>query len=764
MNKQDSGSVEIEDLNDVDFTISEDAGFWYSTKAFLDVSWTIRKRDTSFLFICLISIFVAVINLNVDYGGFSVIGDKPSPEIVSDFNGTYMINASMMMSNKVFRLGISPNNSITSDLAEKYPFIRPYTFFDTVELMASHLDQTIDAGVGFGVEEFSIKNSTKSRVVANSFDTVIGINAISEMLLSKTDTNYSQFEIKHMGFPHPPLNSEVDMDSITTLYVYISFMIVSIRAIQFFFTLGKDKVLFMCHLNRLSDFVQYTTVLIIGLVDHIPITIVVTLSVSLFTKSTSGSNILIVFCMFLLFVIGFWLMVFAFGSLPRSDGTFAVFIISMIVIEIATVMLFLFKQFIPFYVIKIVMILFPNGGLHAGMLLFTKVKSFYGPISFSNIKSEYYFSILEIFLYQLGNIGIGFFFLVLFGLCAPRFYGVAPLGWKNLFSLIHWKKLFSKTISNRVSNSGESAISFNELRKTYQGEAEIVALKSLSEEIKKNEVIILIGPNGSGKSTLINCLTGATSLDSGVISLYGEPIQEDYSELYQCLGFVAQDNILFKELTVEEHLRFFARIRGIREPALELNVEYFSHILQLTKQLHSRSEGLSGGEKRKLCIAIAMIQRPQILVLDEPTSGVDVQSRQIIWRTLESMKNTTSFISTHALEEAESVCSRIFVLKSGEIVFSGTPVHLREQTHCGYVLRAIDGKDEGLLSLVQQIVPEATIDNEGRSGIFFPIDERATQVINLIEEKMNEYGISEYTVHVENLEENLIRFVEEAEV
>jgi len=709
----------------------------------------------SFLFVSFISVFVAVVNLIVDYGSFSLIDDNKHPPITNLGNGTFIFNQTVISLPNSFNYGISPNNSISRNISENFQFgNKKIPIKQNFIQYASEIGLSNLPGTAFDVVQDDSSGNTSIMVASNNYDVSYGLNALFEMALSIYGCNAS-FNFSFSGFPHPPMSSEMDYDSITTLYVFISFMIVSIRAYQYYFSLARDKVLFMCHLNQLSDKVLYPGMIIIGLIDQIPVVLIVSFLLSYYCPSTKGSSFIVVLLSIVLFVISFWIMVFAFGLLPKSDGMFTIYILMITIFEIATVTIFMFKQFIPVTTLKIVVFCLPNAGLHASFFLMTKIKSFYGPLSFSQINSVVIFSLKEILLYQIGNIFVGILLVTIFTLCADRFHGTAPLGWANLFNIKKWGLLF-RSFQNQVVPENTPVIVFESIRKTYKGENEVVALKGVSESIKENEVILLIGPNGSGKTTLINCLTGSINVDDGEIKAYGSTIGQDFSQFYNSLGYVPQDNVLFEELTIREHLEFFGKLNGFRNGTLDYNIEQFSSKLQIDKRLESRSDGLSGGEKRKLCIAIAMMKEPRILILDEPTSGVDAQSRQIIWRTLETMKNTTAFISTHAIEEAESACSRIFVMKSGEIVFSGTPAHLRQETHCGYVMRIINGDPESVLSFIQDIIPEAHFQEK---NICFPIDRRVTTLIGALQDRYDKEMDMKYTLHIENLEENLIRFV-----
>jgi ABC-type multidrug transport system ATPase subunit len=152
------------------------------------------------------------------------------------------------------------------------------------------------------------------------------------------------------------------------------------------------------------------------------------------------------------------------------------------------------------------------------------------------------------------------------------------------------------------------------------------------------------------------------------------------------------------------------------------------------------------------------------IILDEPTSGVDVQSRQVIWKTLGLCTGSTSVVTAHSLEEAESVCSRLFVLRSGELLFQGSPAELRQRTKCGYMFTVTEGNvdRDAFLAFVKEVVPEAEWDADRDDRILLPDDLRVADVRERLEPQKESLGIVKYTVHVSNLEESLVKIVQEA--
>jgi ABC-2 type transport system ATP-binding protein len=223
---------------------------------------------------------------------------------------------------------------------------------------------------------------------------------------------------------------------------------------------------------------------------------------------------------------------------------------------------------------------------------------------------------------------------------------------------------------------GVQALQIQDLVKRYPTGVE--ALRGVSLAIEPGEFFGLLGPNGAGKSTLIHCATGLAQPTAGTIKVFGHDAIGDYTEARQAVGLAPQELNLDWFLTAEETLDYHAGYFGMpkrerRERAAEL-LETFS----LTEKRDERTRTLSGGMKRRLILARAMMHRPRLLILDEPTAGVDVELRLELWHYVQriNQEGTTILLTTHYLEEAEQLCDRIAFIAEGEIVAEGTSPEL----------------------------------------------------------------------------------------
>jgi ABC-2 type transport system ATP-binding protein len=229
------------------------------------------------------------------------------------------------------------------------------------------------------------------------------------------------------------------------------------------------------------------------------------------------------------------------------------------------------------------------------------------------------------------------------------------------------------------------AVSISQVEKRF---GSLRALAGVSLQIAEGEFFGLLGPNGAGKTTLISCLAGLTRPDAGTLSVMGHDVRSDYREARRRLGVVPQELVFDPFFSVRETLRIQSGYFGIRK-----NDDWIDEILanlDLTAKADINMRRLSGGMKRRVLVAQALVHKPPVLVLDEPTAGVDVELRQGLWQFIRRLNQDghTIILTTHYLEEAEALCERIAMLKQGQVValdttrnllarFSGQTLNLR---------------------------------------------------------------------------------------
>ena len=213
------------------------------------------------------------------------------------------------------------------------------------------------------------------------------------------------------------------------------------------------------------------------------------------------------------------------------------------------------------------------------------------------------------------------------------------------------------------------AVSFQSISKSFSTpRGPFQALQDVSLDIEEGEFFGLLGPNGAGKTTLISILAGLARATSGRVSVLGHDVQTQYADARRLLGVVPQELVFDPFFTVRQTLRIQSGYFGLARN--DDWIDELLHNLGLTAQAEKNMRALSGGMKRRVMVAQALVHKPQVIVLDEPTAGVDVELRQTLWQFIARLnaEGHTVLLTTHYLEEAEALCKRIAVLKLGEIV------------------------------------------------------------------------------------------------
>ncbi|MEW6581328.1 MAG: ABC transporter ATP-binding protein [Actinomycetota bacterium] len=208
------------------------------------------------------------------------------------------------------------------------------------------------------------------------------------------------------------------------------------------------------------------------------------------------------------------------------------------------------------------------------------------------------------------------------------------------------------------------------------------AIDGLSLCVPAGGVFGLLGPNGSGKTTLIGMSCGLVRAPAGRIFVFGHDAVSDYRRARLLVGLAPQDVHLDRFLSARQVLTFHARYFGMAKPQAERRADELLHAFDLTAKAGTRPNRLSGGMRRRLLIARALVHRPRLLMLDEPTAGVDLELRHELWRYLRRLhhhEDTTVLLTTHYLEEAEALCRRIALIRAGRIIAEGTVDELRSR-------------------------------------------------------------------------------------
>ena len=243
------------------------------------------------------------------------------------------------------------------------------------------------------------------------------------------------------------------------------------------------------------------------------------------------------------------------------------------------------------------------------------------------------------------------------------------------------------------AKDSEVVIRARNLTKKYK---DFVAVDGIDFEVKRGESFGLLGPNGAGKSTTMKMISSVSQRTGGELTILGKEPNTHGPEIRAHLGVVPQKDLLDRELKAWENLFTYGRYFGLSRKFLKQKVEELLEFAQLTEKRNSKADDLSGGMQRRLAIARGLVNEPEILMLDEPTTGLDPQARHILWDRLFRLKEqgVTLVITTHYMDEAEQLCDRLIVMDKGKIMAEGSPAALIKQYSSKEVVEVRFGTDK----------------------------------------------------------------------
>jgi ABC-2 type transport system ATP-binding protein len=293
------------------------------------------------------------------------------------------------------------------------------------------------------------------------------------------------------------------------------------------------------------------------------------------------------------------------------------------------------------------------------------------------------------------------------------------------------------------------AIAVRDVRKRFRT---VQALDGVDLDILEGEFFALLGPNGAGKTTLINTLAGLCLADSGTLKVNGFDVVADYRKARRALGVVPQELVFDPFFNVREALVIQSGYFGLRR-----NGAWIDQIiarLGLTQKAGTNMRALSGGMKRRVLVALALVHKPPVIVLDEPTAGVDVELRQGLWEFMRDLNREghTIVLTTHYLEEAETLCSRIAMMKEGRIVALDTTANL---------LRSVPGRSLRLRLVPDRLPPLLEELHPGREGAMHTLELRDFGQMGTIMDALRQAGITvqDMEIAVPDLEDVFVRIM-----
>ncbi|ORU93768.1 MAG: ABC transporter [Cycloclasticus sp. symbiont of Bathymodiolus heckerae] len=301
----------------------------------------------------------------------------------------------------------------------------------------------------------------------------------------------------------------------------------------------------------------------------------------------------------------------------------------------------------------------------------------------------------------------------------------------------------------KAVNSQEAIVKLVNLSKVYDGKA---VVNKLNIAISPGVFCGILGPNGAGKTTTLRMLIGHCPIDSGELSVFGLSVFDNASKIRASVGVVPQMDNLDPDFTVEENLHVYGKFFGLGSLELKDRIKELLEFSSLEEKANSKISELSGGMRRRLTLARALINKPKLLILDEPTTGLDPQARQAIWQKLRELKKQglTLILTTHYMEEAERLCDRVIVMDHGEVMADAPPKQLIKSEIEAHVLE-VHAANEFLIEELKQDKSMARFEHSGDICFFY--GEKLSHALDVLERSSHD----DYLFRPANLEDVFIK-------
>ncbi len=300
-------------------------------------------------------------------------------------------------------------------------------------------------------------------------------------------------------------------------------------------------------------------------------------------------------------------------------------------------------------------------------------------------------------------------------------------------------------MSEQVHGNDQAIISVENLEHSY---GEFKAVDGISFTVKKGEIFSFLGPNGAGKSTVINILITLLAKQKGNASVAGYDVTNDAQKVRESIGIVFQDITLDRDMTVWEILEFHGRLYNMPREERKKRIDELLTLVQLDAKKDERTKNLSGGMKRRLEIARGLMTRPKVLFLDEPTIGLDPQTRMRMWEYIKGVNNegTTIFLTTHYMDEADQLSDRISIIDQGRIIISGTSWQLKNTLGRDIIYLETSNNDAAVRLL--QALPSVRDVKTKTKGFVLMVTEDGTKVLPGIIDTLRNAGIDSTTINL----------------
>jgi ABC-2 type transport system ATP-binding protein len=300
-------------------------------------------------------------------------------------------------------------------------------------------------------------------------------------------------------------------------------------------------------------------------------------------------------------------------------------------------------------------------------------------------------------------------------------------------------------MSGREQSDDTAIIRVENLEHSY---GNFKAVDGISFSVKKGEIFSFLGPNGAGKSTAINVLITLLALQKGTASIGGHDVTKDPQKVRESIGIVFQDVTLDRDMTVWEILEFHGRLYNMPREDRKKRIDELLELVQLTAKRDERTKNLSGGMKRRLEIARGLMTRPKVLFLDEPTIGLDPQTRMRMWEYIKGVNDegTTIFLTTHYMDEADHLSDRISIIDQGKIIISGTSWELKN-TLGQDIIYLETNYNETAIRLLQDL-PSVRGVKTKKKAFLLMVNEDGTKVLPVVIDTLRNAGIEISTINL----------------
>ncbi|CEO94857.1 hypothetical protein PBRA_003670 [Plasmodiophora brassicae] len=489
-----------------------------------------------------------------------------------------------------------------------------------------------------------------------------------------------------------------------------------------------------------------------------------------------------------------WLLYFEFGACGIFPIAFFMtpFFTRQRVASMFTAVLFIVMTFVSFATTDmgrsglLGVSLLPPVAFSQGVSLLAQADSGSLGITFSNLDTQFNGISLGD---MLGFLALDFIIFTLIavylGKVLPSTYGVA-LPWNFFLKKSYWIRppvetaaTTSKDYPKKVDGDGRDVfeapkstapvtVSIRKLRRTFN-KGGTVAVSDLDLDLHLGEIFGLLGHNGAGKTTTISMLSGFIAPESGTATVFGSSLSHDVAGVRRSLGYCPQHDTLYAQLTVQEHLEMFGLLKGVPRGSIQEAVKQVVETIGLTEKVKTPSANLSGGQKRKLSIGMALIGDSKLILLDEPTSGMDPYSRRSTWEMIKrARQGRTILLTTHFMDEADQLSDRIGIMAHGELQCLGTSLFLKRLFGVGYTLTLSksgqmgSGTDTAAVSdIVRTHVPGSELLSDVAAEMAFRLPlshaSKFPGMFDDIDSKRGVLGIGSYGVSVTTLSEVFLR-------